>query len=140
MPDIFYNDKDKYYYSNLEPEEAKHYLNKLDEYMKKKRPYTDSMISLKKVSSETGIPERHLSQVINEYKKQNFYDFINFYRVEEVKQLLKDPENIKRTLFDILFEAGFNSKTSFNAAFKKYTGTTPSEFRKNTSLGFQYSL
>jgi len=61
---------------------------------------------------------------------QNFYDFINRYRILEAKQLLTNPKDPKITVLEVLYEVGFNSKSSFNTLFKKYTGLTPTEFRK----------
>jgi AraC-like DNA-binding protein len=72
-----------------------------------------------------------LSQAINERTGQNFYDFVNFYRVETVKERLKDPEKRDMNVLHIAFDAGFNTKATFNAVFKKSTGLTPSQYRKN---------
>jgi AraC-like DNA-binding protein len=112
-------------------DEARKLAELLDTYMEQKQPYRKSTISLKDLAVETGIQERHLSQVINEIKKQNFFDYINSYRVRATMELLSDPEHKQRKMLDILFDSGFNSKTTFNAAFKKYTGLTPSEYRNN---------
>jgi AraC-like DNA-binding protein len=112
-------------------DEARKLAELLDTYMETKQPYRKSTISLKDLAEETGIQERNLSQVINEIKKQNFFDYINSYRVRATMELLSDPEHRQRKMFDILFDSGFNSKTTFNAAFKKYTGLTPSEYRNN---------
>ena len=73
--------------------------------------------------------EKHLSYIINDKFNLNFYDFINKYRIEESKQYLNKSSNIK-TVLEIAYKVGFNSKTTFNSAFKKYTDMTPSEFRK----------
>ena len=63
--------------------------------------------------------------------KQNFYDFINNYRINFAKNLLNNPADDKMTVLEILYEAGFNSKSAFNVAFKKETGVTPSQFRRS---------
>jgi AraC-like DNA-binding protein len=60
---------------------------------------------------------------------QNFRDFINKYRIEESKFLLKNKSNGNKTILEIAYEVGFNSKSAFNAAFKKFTGLTPKEYR-----------
>jgi AraC-like DNA-binding protein len=120
---------------NISESEAKKIISILDEYMMTKTPYKKSNLSLKELALETGINERTLSNVINDYKKQNFFDYINSFRVEHAMGLLSEPENYNRTMFDILFDCGFNSKTTFNTAFKKYTGITPSDFRKNQAFG-----
>jgi AraC-like DNA-binding protein len=63
--------------------------------------------------------------------KKSFYDVINSYRVEEAKRLLLDEKNRNYTILSVGFEAGFNSKTTFNTVFKKFTGVTPTEYRDN---------
>jgi AraC-like DNA-binding protein len=67
---------------------------------------------------------------VNEYKQQNFSDYINSYRVKHAMNLLADPALKEKTILWILFEAGFNSKSSFNTIFKKVAGCTPAEYRK----------
>jgi AraC-like DNA-binding protein len=69
--------------------------------------------------------------VINERLEMNYSNFINSYRIQEAKILLFAPEKIDDSILDIAYEVGFNSKAVFNRAFKKFTGMTPSEFRKN---------
>jgi AraC-like DNA-binding protein len=64
---------------------------------------------------------------------QNFYDFINRHRIDEASRLLTNPADEKITILEVLYEVGFNSKSSFNTLFKKYTGLTPTEFRKKQS-------
>ena len=70
------------------------------------------------------IPARY-----REILQQNFFDFINRYRIEEATRLLTNPEDKKITILEVLYKVGFNSKSSFNTLFKKYTGITPTEFR-----------
>jgi AraC-like DNA-binding protein len=67
--------------------------------------------------------------VINEHLKVNFYDFVNGYRVEEAKRLLEDGSHGKKNFLEILYEAGFNTKSAFNRAFKKHAGMTPSQYK-----------
>ena len=57
-------------------------------------------------------------------------DFVNEFRIKEAKSILKDPSKKEFTVLEILYEVGFNSKSSFNTAFKKHTGLTPTQFRK----------
>ena len=75
------------------------------------------------------LPGYIISEVLNGLLKQNFFDYINNYRIEEFKRLASMPENSKETNLSLAFVSGFNSKTAFNTAFKKFTGHTPSQFR-----------
>ncbi len=110
------------------------YLQKLVGYMEKARPYLNAELTLLDLSKNCGIPVRSLSEVIKKSFGCNFYDFVNLYRIKESEKLLSSSD-FKKTILEVLFEAGFNSKSSFNKAFKKQKGMTPSEFRRN----FQYS-
>ncbi|MNY70445.1 Melibiose operon regulatory protein [compost metagenome] len=77
------------------------------------------------------VPVRELSVLINHQLGQHFYDFVNTYRIENAKEILKDSSKSKVTILEILYEVGFNSKSSFNSAFRKHTGNTPTEYRKS---------
>ena len=68
--------------------------------------------------------------MINSKFGQNFYDFVNHYRIEEAKSIMVSNTDDKKTILEILYEVGFNSKSAFNNAFKKNTGKTPSEFKR----------
>ncbi|MEL6256529.1 MAG: helix-turn-helix domain-containing protein [Bacteroidota bacterium] len=72
----------------------------------------------------------YLSQIINQKEGKNFFDFINGYRVEEVKRNLADPNFDHFSILGIGLEAGFKSKSTFNAVFKKMTGHTPTAYKK----------
>ncbi|MCS4301002.1 AraC family transcriptional regulator [Chryseobacterium sp. BIGb0232] len=106
-------------------------LLKLKKYMVEKRPYLNSSLTIQDVSSDIEIPVRDLSLLINHQLGQHFYDFVNAYRIESAKDILKDTSKSKVTVLEILYEVGFNSKSSFNTAFKKHTGNTPTSYRKN---------
>jgi len=119
----------KYEKSGLKKKDARQYLDILMQYMEDKKPYLDVDLSIHDVSDELEIPRHYLTQVINGMLGKNFYTFINEYRIEEVKKLLIDKNYSKFTLTSIAFEAGFNSKSSFNSVFKTATGMTPSQFK-----------
>jgi len=121
----------KYENSNLAPEEARQLLKEINEYMELEKPYRDPELTLHLLSERTQIPVRRLSQVINENTGMNFLHFINSYRVQEVKEQLSKTSFHHKTVLDIAFCAGFNSKSTFNAAFKELTGVTPKQFRNN---------
>lgn len=118
----------KYQKSSLKPEESQIYLNRLLNYMEAEKPYRQSNITIQELAELLQIPKHHLSQVINNKLDKNFYDFINQYRVAEAQLLLVDPKFKHLTNLAIAEEAGFNSKATFNAVFKKQTGKTPSEY------------
>jgi AraC-like DNA-binding protein len=123
----------KYQSSGMTAGEADNYLKSLSSYCEKERPYLDPELSLKKLSENVNIPIRQLSQLINENIGSNFYDFINGYRIEMAKKLLIISAK-EKTVSEILYESGFNTKSSFNTAFKKETGMTPTEFRNKNRM------
>ncbi|WP_127019895.1 helix-turn-helix domain-containing protein [Flagellimonas beolgyonensis] len=94
--------------------------------------YLESDISLSRLSDLIGQSTQKTSAVINQYVKRNFNDFINYYRIQESKKLLSKAANDKYTIASIAFDSGFSSLSSFNSAFKKFEGITPSEFRKQS--------
>jgi AraC-like DNA-binding protein/uncharacterized Tic20 family protein len=119
----------KYEKSGLKNKDARKYLDQLLKYMEEKKPYLDVDLAIHDISDELEIPRHYLTQVINGMMGKNFYTFINEYRIEEVKKLLANTDYSKYTLTAIAYEAGFNSKSSFNSVFKKATGMTPSQFK-----------
>jgi AraC-like DNA-binding protein len=102
----------------------------LKEYMVKEEPFLNPSITIQNISDEIEIPVRDLSLLINHKLGQHFFDFINSYRIEYAKDILRDASKSKVTVLEILYEVGFNSKSSFNTAFKKHTGVTPTVYRK----------
>ncbi len=106
------------------------HVAQLESYMKEKKPYLNCLLNLDNLSGQLHMSPRHLSNLINRHYQQNFFDFINTYRVEECKRLLSEPANRHQTMLEIMENAGFNSKATFNTFFKKKVGMTPSEFRE----------
>jgi AraC-like DNA-binding protein len=125
----------KYERSTLTPERSRKYLQRLQEAMEIEKVYTDGSLTLQKLAARLSIPQQHLSQVVNEQLNQNILDFINTHRVAEAKRRLLDPARKHLSILAIAEEVGFNSKSSFNSVFKKYTNITPSEFRKSVANG-----
>jgi AraC-like DNA-binding protein len=107
--------------------------NQLDQFMNKEKPYLDPELNLVKLAGLFDTTPHRLSYVINSGFDKNFFNFINQYRVSEAKLLLANPKMEQFSLLGIAYEAGFSSKTSFNNAFKKMTGLTPSDFKKSGS-------
>lgn len=126
-----FQSREKYKKSSISKLEAQHMISQLDHLMDTQKPYVNSSLKLKDLSGMLEVSERNLSQVINEHMQQNFSDYINSYRVKYAMNLLTDPLLKEKTILWVLFEAGFNSKSSFNTIFKKVVGCTPAEYRKN---------
>jgi len=101
----------------------------LKKYMEAQSPHRDSELTLTSLAKQVNMSRNQLSEVINSSLDSNFYDFVNKYRVEDVKQLMVNPKFKDFTIIAIAFEAGFPSKSTFNTVFKKFTGLTPSEYR-----------
>ena len=124
-------EESKYSKSGLDEEAGKTLMNKLISLMESQKPYINNELSLRDLASIAEISTHNLTEIINRYADKNFYDFINTYRVEEVKARMSDPAFKNITLLAIGLDAGFNSKSSFNSVFKKHTGMTPSEYKKS---------
>lgn len=138
QPDIFSSDainssNEKYRASKLTDSMAEEYLARLIGFVEQEKPYTDPGITLKMLSEKVSIPPRYLSQVMNDRLGRNFYEFINGYRVEEVKKRLLNGELERFTILAIAYDVGFNSKTTFNTVFKKQTGLSPTQYIKSMS-------
>jgi AraC-like DNA-binding protein len=121
---------EKYKKSSLSKEKAKKFTNILDQLMKEEKSYLDSDLTLIMLAERVGIPTQHLSQIINEKKGVNFYDYVNQYRIREIVSYFNDPRKNHLNVLTLAFEAGFNSKSTFNAIFKKIIGKTPFQYRK----------
>ncbi|MBN1397862.1 MAG: AraC family transcriptional regulator [Bacteroidetes bacterium] len=121
--------KKKYEKSTLTQEQAEMILKKLQSFMHSSKPYINPALTLPALSKDLNLSPNYLSQVINEQLGKNFFEFVNSYRVEEAKLLIKNPSKQHLTLAAIGFEAGFNSVSSFNKIFKATTSRTPSQFK-----------
>ena len=122
--------KKKYKNSTLDPQKAEECLKKLLQLLDVEKLYKDETLSLNTLSRKLSIAPRYLSQITNDLLNKNFRDLLNNYRIEEAKEMLLKPGKNDRSILEIAFEVGFNSKEVFNRCFKKYTGMTPSEFKK----------
>ena len=108
-------------------------IKKINDFMLEEKPFLDSNYSINQLSKEVGISSRELSKLLNQYLSQNFHDYINNFRIEEFKNLVKDAKNSKFSILSISMDAGFRSKSTFNTAFKKFTGITPSQYYKSVN-------
>lgn len=123
-------EENSYRSSPLTTDDRKSMISKLEQVIRKDKPYMHPDLSLNQLAQECGIPVHHLSQILNTDLKKNFYSYINKLRVEEAEKMLAEPKNKNLTVLEILYEVGFNSKSVFNTAFKKHTGMTPTAYRK----------
>ncbi len=134
QPEIFagiaQNETTKYLGSNLTPSQIKAYKKQLLVLLQNEKSFLNPQVSIGDLSEKLSVSTKHLSQVINQSFHKSFFDFINTYRIQEVQQILKENKDDKLTVLEAMYQAGFNSKSSFNTAFKKETGQTPTEFRK----------
>lgn len=101
---------------------------RLQELMEEKKLFLNEELRLSMLAEELLISPNQLSRILNEHYTKNFNEFINFYRIEESKKILLD--DLEKTILSVAFEVGFNSKATFNSQFVKFTGLTPSEYRK----------
>lgn len=129
-----FQQKDKYAASSLTKDDLQQLKDKLQCYMIDNERYLDSELSIDDLSREIDISSKLCSQVINEGFHCNFFDFVNKFRIEKAKSLLTNPKDEKQTISEVMYDAGFNSKSSFNTSFKKFTKKTPTQFKKEYQM------
>jgi AraC-like DNA-binding protein len=122
---------DKYSSSTLDKNRSRELFQNMKTLFTEQLIFLEPGISVNTVAEKLSINPRLVSQVINENEQQNFHEFVNHHRIENAKTLLIDSKNIDQKISTIAFDAGFGTVTSFNVAFKKKTGMTPSEYRKH---------
>tara|TARA_R110002073_G_scaffold128999_3_gene275058 strand:+ start:11152 stop:12276 length:1125 start_codon:yes stop_codon:yes gene_type:complete len=127
----FFQKKKTYRLSVLNEEESMKLLTQIDTYIKENDLYLRKRLSIMELSKEMEVQNHYISYVINIYKNVNFQDYINQFRIEKAKKLIKDNFSKEFTFEALAKEVGFNSSTSFYRAFKKFTNHTPKEFIKN---------
>jgi len=120
----------KYARSGLGPDLAKRLQERVHELMRDQRLYRENDLSHRSLAERAGCSTKHLSHLLNEHIGMNFFDYVNGFRVNEAKTLLLDPGGTATPIVEIAFAVGFNNKPSFYSAFKKDTGLTPAQFRR----------
>lgn len=127
-------DKVKYRKSSLDNNRLKFIAERLKKSINNENLYLNQQLTLGELADFLDLPQHYISQTLSQYLDTNFFDFINWYRVQHAKELLADPDHDHLTILAIAEESGFNSKASFNRAFKKFVGVTPSRFQKDMTL------
>lgn len=115
--------------TNLHP-----YLDKLTRLMQEQKPYLDPELTLESLAAMVEVHPKVLSQILNTGMEQSFYDFVNSCRIEEAKKMLSDTQYAHLSILGIALECGFNSKPTFNRAFKKFAHMSPSEFKNQQKV------
>lgn len=128
-----YHSTPRYTNSGLSNEQVENICHSLESIVKKEKLYLQPDLTITEVSVKLQCSRHHLSQVLNDHLKKSYYDYINQLRVEEAKQILSNPAFHKEKIATIAYEAGFNSLSTFNEVFRKVTGQTPSQYRKQTA-------
>ncbi|ARN72665.1 helix-turn-helix domain-containing protein [Oceanicoccus sagamiensis] len=120
----------KYAKSGLDPEQLQIYRDRLQHLMETDKLYLESELTMPKLAARVNCSVNHLSQAVNAGFGMSFFDFLNRYRIEEAKLMLKNNDPQAQAILDVSFAVGFNSNSAFYAAFKKATGQTPAQFRR----------
>jgi AraC-like DNA-binding protein len=121
---------EKYARAAVPPEEARGLEGRIRRAMETGKAFLDPELDLSGLAELVGAGRNQLSYVINQNLGKSFYDLVNEHRVREVIRLMEDPARTGDKMIAIAFDAGFNSKPTFNSVFKKITGLTPSEYRQ----------
>ncbi len=125
-----HRNSEKYGASNLTSELQQAILTQLKSVLEGDKMFLQADLTLTDLSRSVSASPRHVSQIINDHFNKNFFDLINSYRIQEARRVLKNARDPKLTVLEVMYQVGFNSKSSFNTQFKKKTGLTPSEFKR----------
>ena len=119
----------RYASKQLSREESAAFLARLTVCMERDQIFRNGELKLEELAEKAALTPHELSQLINETCGMNFADYVNRYRVEELKRALHDPERAQASILNLALASGFNSKSAMNRVFKKQTGMTPGDFR-----------
>ncbi|MCK9303223.1 MAG: AraC family transcriptional regulator [Bacteroidales bacterium] len=122
---------DNYTKSKIPKDTLDKCAEKLVDIMDDKKLYLKNDLDLQDVSKSINYPKHYITQALNIVLKKNFYLFVNEYRINEFKAKIQNKKNDNLTIMAIALDSGFNSKSTFNTIFKKFTGQTPSEYAQN---------
>lgn len=124
-------EKEKYMHSSLKESDKERLFSRLSTFLENEKLYLDPELNIKELANKLEISLMDISQTINEKSGKGFFDFINGYRVDAFIEKIRMGEDKKYTFLVLAFECGFNSKSAFYNAFKKKTGKTPSQFKRD---------
>lgn len=119
--------------SGMQPDILQEVLTKLKKSMEVERLFLNPDLNLERLSQSTGIPSKAISAVLNQHLQKSFNEFVNGYRVDELKKRMNENPESNLTILGMALECGFNSKASFQRIFKEMTGVSPGAYQKTTS-------
>jgi AraC-like DNA-binding protein len=133
-PELFTPDFERKYksYRQFETDTHESIVKRLNALMEEQERFIDPDLSLASIADELQLPVYQVSKIINEHFGKSFSDFVGEYRVKAYIARINDPRYSAFSLYGIALEVGFNSKSSFNSIFKKVTGKTPSEYKRDS--------
>lgn len=122
-------------YARLRETDIKHCVERLNQLMQKEKLYLHETLTLRTLASRLEMDPNLVSYVLNNILHKSFYDYVNEFRIEAVKQKIADPAYNHLKIVEVAYDSGFNSKATFNRTFKKLTGQSPSDYRQSVSGG-----
>ncbi len=123
----------------VEAEHSPDFIERIRQGMEVQQLYLKHTLNIEEFAKQVGIHYREVSVIINKHFDTNFFEFVNSYRVNKAKDMLVDPKFSDTTILDILLESGFNSKSSFHRFFKRYTGMSAADYRKQQAANLSSS-
>lgn len=124
----------RYKNSGLTPGVGQELADALNHLMQKEKLYRESELKLETLAHKLGVGKHYVSQVINQHFGVNFFEFINILRIEEARQLLISEDKKSMNIIEIAYAVGFNTKNTFNTAFRRIVGVTPTEYRNQHQI------
>ncbi|MEO8150380.1 MAG: AraC family transcriptional regulator [Bacteroidia bacterium] len=133
-PELKIQSVEKYKNSGLTEDALKELALSLKQLMKKEQLYRENELKLETLSNKLGVSKHHVSQVINQIYGVNFFEYINLLRIEEAKQLLAANDKKSMNIIEVAYTVGYNTKNTFNTAFRRIVGVTPTEYRSQQQV------
>lgn len=117
----------------IEKSEDHELMNLINDYVRQSEPFVDGDLTVMDIAAAIEVHPRRISQAINKVNNDNFNTYINRYRIKKAEELLANESNLNLSIDGIGIEVGFQSKSAFYSAFKKFTGTTPNKYKKKVA-------